>query len=166
MTWTKAQIREPFIVSKYAKKCAHIPAAEDEAFWYRGKFRGLGGKARCGLRLSDVRAFREVPEHLELCDRCALADLGPAVYTLYDANERVLYVGRTIDPLARITWHSDMSEFWSLVARTELRYCATLAEALDVEAARISELQPPYNKHFTSRHRSNSPRRLAVAGAS
>jgi hypothetical protein len=165
MTWTKARIREPFIVSKYAKKLAHIPAATDRAIWRRGEFRFMGGKTRCGLKLSDVRAVREVPERLELCDRCALYDLGLAVYTLYAANEVVLYVGCTADPFARITWHIGVSEFWPLVARVELQHYGTLPDALTAEAARISQLQPPYNTHFTAGRRSNSPRRLAV-GAS
>lgn len=166
MTWTRARIREPFIVSKYAKKRAHIPAATDRALWYRGEFRGMGGKTRCGLALSDVRGVREVPDRLELCDRCAVADLGPVVYTLYAANGVVLYVGCTMDPLARITWHTGMSEFWPLVASAELQCHETLAEALRAEAARIFQLQPPYNTHFTAGHRSNSPRRLALEVAS
>ena len=165
MTWTKARIREPFVVSKYAKRLAHIPAAEDKAIWFRGEFRGTQGATRCGLRLSSIRAVREIPEHLELCDRCALADLGPVVYTLYAANGVVLYVGCTKDPYARITWHSDMSEFWSLVSRIELQHHETLTDAMVAEAERIFQLQPPYNAHFTSGHRSNSPRRLALEAA-
>ncbi|MGW1160394.1 GntR family transcriptional regulator [Streptomyces sp. NPDC002519] len=72
-----------------------------------------------------------------------------ALYRLYDAADRLLYVGITTNPETRFTSHATYKSWWGQVARTDVTWLqGTWHEALAIEAAAIREEKPQFNgKH-------------------
>ena len=92
----------------------------------------------------------EPPEHLDLCDRCALADYdGWVVYRCYAADGSPLYVGVTSDLDARLRRHKNCktysSRWWPLLDRIEADTFESRYQAGAAERAAIRELQPRFN---------------------
>lgn len=90
------------------------------------------------------------PAHLELCDVCALADYHqPTVYRFYDVEDRLLYVGCTLDVIERFQYHarpSRQARWWPLRARYSLTTYASEVEAYAAERTAIAEELPLYNR--------------------
>lgn len=68
-----------------------------------------------------------------------------AVYRLYDAEDRLLYVGITVNPKSRLRDHRTKKPWWHEVARTETRWFDTRPEAEDVEGVAIRDERPLYD---------------------
>lgn len=68
-----------------------------------------------------------------------------AVYFLYDADDRLLYVGRTADVNQRFSAWS-VEPWWPRVARFELDFYETYPEAYNAERREILERNPLLNK--------------------
>ena len=78
------------------------------------------------------------------------------VYVFSDERDRVLYVGKTLNPLERFGRHCKDKEWFAEIAYWEIEYCANEVDALNREAELIDELQPIYNKAKNRRFRSPS----------
>ena len=76
-----------------------------------------------------------------------------AVYVFSDTDDRVLYVGKTLNPLERFGRHCKDKDWFAEIAYWEIEYCADENDALNREAELIKELQPIYNKAKNSRNR-------------
>jgi predicted GIY-YIG superfamily endonuclease len=72
-----------------------------------------------------------------------------ALYRLYDADGRLLYVGITTDPKTRFASHATYKSWWGQVARKDVTWLqGTWREALVTEAAAIRMERPKFNgKH-------------------
>lgn len=72
-----------------------------------------------------------------------------ALYRLYDADERLLYIGITTDPNTRFASHAIYKSWWGRVARKDVIWLqGTWQEALATEAAAIRAEKPEFNgKH-------------------
>jgi len=78
------------------------------------------------------------------------------VYVFSDELDRVLYVGKTLNPLERFGRHCKDKDWFAEIAYWEIEYCADEVDALNREAELIDELQPIYNINKNQRHRSPS----------
>ncbi|MGW9245775.1 GntR family transcriptional regulator [Streptomyces badius] len=69
-----------------------------------------------------------------------------ALYRLYDANDRLLYIGITDNPGARWERHAAFKWWWGEVARKQVNWLnSSWREALGIEKAAIREERPAYN---------------------
>lgn len=104
----------------------------------------------CGWRSTWFTTSMNPPEHPDLCDDCVLVDLRvPYVYRFFDENERLLYVGYSIDPVQRFKQHSKAKSsrrWWPLQRRVTLMRFDTEAEGLAAENAAILTEKPIYNR--------------------
>lgn len=71
---------------------------------------------------------------------------GPCVYRLFDADDRLLYVGCTKLYRSRRSQHRSMSEFKGEIAREAVVPYRSMREALDAERQAIWDEHPIYNK--------------------
>ena len=67
------------------------------------------------------------------------------VYRCFDANDKALYVGCTVDVRQRMYRHAS-KDWYSRVARTEVTEHPDQASGLKVEAAEILRLWPEANR--------------------
>lgn len=72
-------------------------------------------------------------------------DRPTALYLLFDADDRLLYVGITFDPSQRFVTHKRTMPWWGQVARRDVRWFDTRSEAEAEEIATIQRADPPYN---------------------
>lgn len=72
------------------------------------------------------------------------------VYRLYDADDRVLYVGCSSSPLRRLFSHRSKS-WGKQVVSVRWYLHEERSAALADEAAQIAELQPPHNVRLKKR---------------
>lgn len=68
-----------------------------------------------------------------------------ALYRLFDAEGRLLYVGIAYNPRARWLGHSSTKPWWKQVARREVEWHETRSAALGAEAEAIVNERPLYN---------------------
>lgn len=68
-----------------------------------------------------------------------------ALYRLYGADDRLLYVGVSNDPPNRMQQHAGDKPWWPEVARHGLEWLDTRDEALDAERLAIYTEKPKYN---------------------
>ncbi|MDX2527998.1 GIY-YIG nuclease family protein [Streptomyces europaeiscabiei] len=68
-----------------------------------------------------------------------------ALYRLFDAQGRLLYVGIAFNPRARWRGHCSTKSWWQHVDRREVEWHDSRSEALTAEAAAIVEERPLYN---------------------
>jgi DNA-binding GntR family transcriptional regulator/predicted GIY-YIG superfamily endonuclease len=68
-----------------------------------------------------------------------------ALYRLYDADDRLLYVGISNDPPYRLQQHAADKAWWHEVDRHTLEWVDSRQEALDAERLAISTEHPRYN---------------------
>ena len=94
---------------------------------------------------------------------------GPArrghVYRLRDDQDRLLYVGKTYSPKARLlgaTGHAATKPWWPEVAVVEVATYRTEEAALEAERHAIAKEDPLYNLDRPTPHRPRKPRPLAV----
>lgn len=69
-----------------------------------------------------------------------------AVYKHFDANGQLLYIGVSLNHLARLAQHSDTSHWFNDIARIEVIACETRAAALAKERSLIRAERPKHNK--------------------
>ena len=69
-----------------------------------------------------------------------------ALYRLYDADDRLLYVGITSDPRARWKTHAAEKAWWNDIAREDLRWHATRPSAEAEELSAIKTEAPLHNR--------------------
>lgn len=113
---------------------------------------------------SGVRLLVDVPEDIELCDSCLIADLiKPTVYRLYDAAGELVYVGYSADAIKRSMQHARKSSWWPEIVRAECDFYDTREEAMAAEKALIKRHQPRFNKVNTDGYAGTRPRRLVAA---
>lgn len=77
---TRAHVTAPFASSTYArrrKRLHMVDGVDGFAVWVNGELRRIVVALKCGAKLAGSQLHTEAPEDLELCDYCALADLGP-----------------------------------------------------------------------------------------
>lgn len=68
------------------------------------------------------------------------------VYWLYDAEDRVLYIGCTHLLESRLRQHMRIQEWWPRVSRVEVEGFVTMAPARAREGAAIYDERPVFNK--------------------
>ncbi|MGW3308339.1 GIY-YIG nuclease family protein [Streptomyces sp. NPDC001073] len=68
-----------------------------------------------------------------------------ALYHLYDASERLLYVGISRNPENRWGQHARQKYWWPAVARRTVEWCDSRAAAQSAEATAIEREQPLYD---------------------
>jgi predicted GIY-YIG superfamily endonuclease len=77
---------------------------------------------------------------------------GTAVlYRIYDARERLIYIGATSDLPARLRFHERMTWWHTLAARVESEELPDRRAAFIAEALAIQEEQPAFNSKHTGR---------------
>lgn len=81
-----------------------------------------------------------------------------ALYRFFDAGGRLLYVGVAFDPEARWKEHATSKPWWPDVARKEVVWRDTRADALTDEAEAIRAELPLYNVKDSSVPQSTGPR--------
>lgn len=67
------------------------------------------------------------------------------LYRLYGADDRLLYVGITMDPPARFKAHGKAKTWWSLVVRIELEHYRNRRDLRAAEQIAIMFLDPDFN---------------------
>lgn len=113
-----------------------------------------------------ARVCTEVPDGIELCDECVLADFVEAVvYRVYDAEGRLLYVGCTKDPVTRLRSHFGQARtptpWWRLSANYSIEAFNSHKAALAAEARAIVAEHPMFNVDLTDRAKHPARRRKA-----
>lgn len=79
-------------------------------------------------------------------DHCQADAARPAaVYRLYDAAGALLYVGMSTRPWTRMPGHQSRSPWWGEVARQEMTWFRSEADALSAEARAIAAEHPMHN---------------------
>jgi DNA-binding XRE family transcriptional regulator len=68
------------------------------------------------------------------------------VYRCYSANDELLYIGVTTQPLRRVRLHARQTSWWSSVQRMEYDAPLPLDLARQSEREQIHRLAPPHNK--------------------
>ncbi len=117
----------------------------------REVFRSAGRADRSAFDLLDAPP---TPRMSAAREHIAQFPLVCGTYALYDADGRLLYVGKTLRARSRVRTHlrgagSGTFPGWSRqVARAEVRPAASELEALLVEAELIRRLAPPFNRQM------------------
>lgn len=68
-----------------------------------------------------------------------------ALYRHYDAEGRLLYVGMSVNPMRRLHVHSGVSPWFPQIARVEMQWFDSSAEAEAAETAAIRTERPLFN---------------------
>lgn len=76
-----------------------------------------------------------------------------ALYRLYDADGRLLYVGITSNPKARWGAHARDKHWWPEVARKTTEWFETRKSAERIEKIEVEDERPRYNKVFNGERR-------------
>lgn len=85
----------------------------------------------------------------------------PVLYRLYDANGRLLYIGKTINHwTGRMSEHRNIQPWWHEVAQVRLEPYLTDHELSAAEIAAIKSERPRYNVVHNRSH-SQAPKRVA-----
>lgn len=67
------------------------------------------------------------------------------LYRLFDANDELLYVGRTNDLRRRFESHAEAQPWWPEVARSQVESLASFVALCQAERTAIVEERPKYN---------------------
>ncbi len=120
--------------------------------------------ALLALQQSRYASTRAESAHVEQIRRFVLPTLpeGPGVYRFHDVRRRLLYVGKAVSLVRRVSSYFSGVEakpgrIRDLVTRTrhvEVEETGSEVEALLLEARLIRELQPPYNRALRQAARS------------
>lgn len=115
------------------------------------------GKPRRPRRGSDLGALLPIPQ--------AARPDHTAVYRFYDANDTLLYVGQSNNPLERYVEHRDSKPWWPDVAQHSIEWFSARSLAEDAETAAIKDEWPLHN--IAHQPRGNGPYNVPshVAGA-
>ena len=68
------------------------------------------------------------------------------VYRVFDAADRLLYVGCSVDVESRLRYHEQHSFWWIFRSRVETEEFPSRAEAAEAEVAAIGSEHPRWNK--------------------
>lgn len=68
-----------------------------------------------------------------------------ALYRLFDAEGRLLYIGISANPERRWTRHAGQKKWWNAVAKKEVEWHNTRADAEAAETSAIANEQPRHN---------------------
>jgi predicted GIY-YIG superfamily endonuclease len=71
------------------------------------------------------------------------------VYRLFDANDRLLYVGTSAEPQGRWEQHAREKLWWSAVTRAEVDWHPSRTDAMAAERAAIQNENPLHNDKAT-----------------
>jgi excinuclease UvrABC nuclease subunit len=92
-----------------------------------------------------TRKFRvDVQEIIEAITKPKIESC--CVYLFSDQADRILYVGKTLNPLERFGRHTKDKDWFKEIAYFEIEWCQNEIDALNREAELIKELRPRYNK--------------------
>ena len=92
---------------------------------------------------------------------------GPqTLYRMYDAEDRLLYVGMTSRIESRIRQHGKVKSWWPSVATIRLEQYASRAEAAAAEAEAIRSEQPQFNIMLMPRPESGRKRQRVFVNES
>lgn len=108
---------------------------------YKEWYRSNGNNERKAAYARKKRA--ENPEHER---NLARARKIPSVYIAYDANDTIIYVGRSAVWPKRKFLHQKESFWYTEVKRWEVIAQPTFGDSLVAEAVLIRDHQPKYNK--------------------
>lgn len=130
------------------------------SLWREGEFAVLRATTRCGRQLRSAEVHIELPDFIELCDACALADFpAPAcVYRMYSADGDLLYIGATTNLVNRLRSHFagwPASPWTALVDRWTWECFDNELDAFRAEALAIAAEAPRFN----TQHKVRAPRR-------
>jgi predicted GIY-YIG superfamily endonuclease len=103
-----------------------------------------GARYVCYQGSTNVLLLPEDPADVPLCPRCAAGDR-PVVYRLFDAQDRLLYIGSTDNSYSRYEHHRCMQTWWPDVARKEEQEFPLLAAARVAERKAIAAERPLHN---------------------
>lgn len=84
------------------------------------------------------------------------------LYRFYDADDRLLYVGISLNAAHRASEHRRDKSWWPAVERMTVERAANRAKALELERAAIISERPLHNVHHNSRPASVEPTPLAT----
>jgi predicted GIY-YIG superfamily endonuclease len=73
-----------------------------------------------------------------------------ALYRLYDADGRLLYIGITNDPNRRWAQHARSSRWWPKVVTKKIEWLQSRSASLAAEKVEIERLNPPYNRAWNT----------------
>jgi predicted GIY-YIG superfamily endonuclease len=119
------------------------------AIWVDGQPSALIA-TKCVGTLENARLHVDIDDaEQEACDHCLMR--GPAVYRFFDAAGRLLYVGYTTNPIARMRDHRNAAEWWPKVTAGQLESFATETEGLAAERAAIEVERPIHNKTYANK---------------
>lgn len=76
-----------------------------------------------------------------------------AVYRLYDADDRLLYVGITTNPQRRWWQHARDKHWWPEVTRKTVEWFETRKSAERIEKIEVEEEEPVYNRVYNGPER-------------
>lgn len=86
-----------------------------------------------------------------------------SLYLYFDSNGLLLYVGITKRGMARNREHDATKEWWSFVARQEVRHLPTRGSALSAERQMIEKHRPPFNVQHNPDHTATREAYLRLA---
>lgn len=69
----------------------------------------------------------------------------PVVYRIYDANDRLIYIGATSNPMGRLIGHQRQSWWFALAARVSFEPHEHMDSAFATEWTAIAEEAPAFN---------------------
>lgn len=73
------------------------------------------------------------------------------LYRFYDDENRLLYIGITVNPAGRFGRHSDDKDWWASVARIAMQPFPDRASVLEAERRAIITERPKHNKQHNKR---------------
>lgn len=82
--------------------------------------------------------------------------MNAVVYRIYDATDRLIYIGATSNLAQRLAYHRSASWWWGLRVRVVEESHPHMASAVDAESAAIRSLKPPFNLRERGRWRDHS----------
>jgi DNA-binding XRE family transcriptional regulator len=89
-------------------------------------------------------------------------DRSAVLYRFFDADDRLLYVGITENPVIRAGGHRLSSPWWTQAVRMTMERFGTRVEAWEAETRAITDECPLYNRSGITIRRANTERKLRV----
>lgn len=116
---------------------------------------------RCERQQNRERVRRRRDSTRQHAYRTVGLDCPGFVYSAYDTDGRLLYVGETNNLFRRFFWpskgHADSSSWWPLAVRMTVSVYRTKRDAQTAEAFLIERLQPPFNRKRGARRSEVEP---------
>lgn len=86
-----------------------------------------------------------------------MQDKPHALYRFFDGEDRLLYIGITVNPGGRFGQHSDDKPWWSEIARIAMEPHPDRGAVLEAERRAIVSERPRYNKQHNKTHLAAAP---------